>query len=48
MDMMCMHCDSAMLCVNIERTIYRCEICGRGIELVPMESSRKKGGYDYE
>lgn len=40
----CMVCDSAMLCVNIECTIYRCPICGRGYDtkkMMSLETSRK-------
>lgn len=38
----CRHCDSVMLCVNVERTIYRCPRCGRGIMLEDLESTKKK------
>ena len=41
----CEWCRSAMLCVNRERTIYRCPICGRGRDIgkhIDLPSSRKK------
>lgn len=38
----CKYCDSAMLCVNVERTIYRCQVCGRGVLLTELETTRKQ------
>ena len=40
--MECKYCNSEMLCVNKERTIWRCDICGKGIMITELETTRKK------